>query len=140
MPATLEGFSIVIYGSRYDVEEGLVNVPNGGVKPKLYKQQSPKNSKGDYVLEDPIAMQKRIEEDIVDIQAERVRNAWHRSLAPACSSAAALHRRRRLELRWKLRAWHAHAALCHMHLRPAPDRFVGSERAAKRSRRPSQRT
>ena len=41
----------------------------------MYTQHAPKNKDGEYENEDPIDMQKRIEEDIVDIQAERVRNA-----------------------------------------------------------------
>ena len=75
MPPTLGSFEIEVYGSPYSVVEGLVKVPTGGLQPKLYKQLAPKNSSGEYLFEDPINMAKRIEESIVDIQAERVRNA-----------------------------------------------------------------
>ena len=72
-------FSIVVYGSPYDVVNGLVKMPNRGLKPKLYKQLARVHEArpGEYVLELAMDMMKRIEEDVVDIQAERVRR-------PAC--------------------------------------------------------
>lgn len=75
MPPTLGSFEIKVYGAPYAVVDGLVKVPNGGLQPKLYKQLAPKNICGEYLFEDPINMAKRIEESIVDIQAERVRSA-----------------------------------------------------------------
>ena len=83
MPPILKSFDIVVYGTPYDVVAGLVKVPNGGLKPKLYTQHAPKKN-GEYVCETPIDMQKRIEEDIVDIQAERVRSARLYLRAIAC--------------------------------------------------------
>ena len=83
IPAILGSFTIQVYGSPYNVVDGLVKVPNGALKSKLYKQNAPFEN-GKYVLEDPIAMQKRIEEDVVDVQAERVRNARLVSAILAC--------------------------------------------------------
>ena len=84
MPPTLGSFEISVYGSPYDVKAGLVLVPTGDSQRKLYKQLASKNERYEYVYEDPIAMQKRIEENIVDLQAERVRNRLHADLILAC--------------------------------------------------------
>tara|TARA_B110000046_G_C12815667_1_gene323145 strand:- start:282 stop:548 length:267 start_codon:yes stop_codon:yes gene_type:complete len=63
--------TIHVYGTPYTVVNNLVEIPNGGRKPKLYKRLTPKGKEQEAAID----MQKRIEEDVVDIQASRVRSA-----------------------------------------------------------------
>ena len=75
-----EPFTVHVFGSPYLVEDDLVKIPvPDQAKPKLYKRRRPENKPA----ESAIDMQKRIEENIVDLSRQRVR------LQPPCFACRA---------------------------------------------------
>ena len=78
-----EPLVVHVYGSPYTVDvDGYVKIPvPGGSKPKLYRRHRP----ADKPAESALAMQKRIEEDIVDMSRKQVRSKFRRRLCLRCA-------------------------------------------------------
>ena len=63
-------FVVHVYGVDYTMKDGRVKVPvPGSAKPKLYERRHPAGKPPESAMD----MQKRIEENIVDMARQRVR-------------------------------------------------------------------